>query len=211
MSELWSVPRLWPGATVVCLAGGPSLDLAQVRRVAIARREDRIRAIAINDACYPAFWADVLYACDWRWWKKHEGVPSFKGLKITISNSRGHVDEYPEIRIVENTGTDGLEIKPTGIRTGRNSGYQAINLCLHFGAKRIVLLGYDLKLGSNGEAHWFGDHEDWQLKQRTVDNVLKPAFNGLAKPLRKLGIQVLNCTPGSALEVFPKMELEKVL
>ncbi len=211
MADVWSVPRLWPGKTVVILAGGPSLDLKQVRQVAIARRQDRIRVIAVDDAVYPCWWADVAYACDHRWWLKHEGLADFRGLKVTIDNSRGKLDQYPQIKMVRNTGSDGFEPNPTGVRTGRNSGYQAINLGVHFGPKRIVLLAYDMKFGPNGESHWFGKHDDWELKEGTVKKVFRPPFIGLAKQIRKLGVQVINATPGSALGVFPKAELETVI
>ena len=211
MSDVWSVPRLWPGKTVLCIAGGPSLDLAQVRMAAIARREDRLRAIAVNDAVYPAWWADVLYAADWRWWVKHGGVPEFRGLKVTVDNSRGKLNDYPAIKMVENTGKEGLELKPTGIRTGRNGGYMAMNLAVHFGAKMIVLLGYDMRFGDGKKAHWFGAHDDWPLTERCVENVFRPAYAKLAKELEKLNIEVINATPGSALDVFPKAKLETVL
>ncbi len=211
MTDVWTVPRLWPGKTVVCIAGGPSLNLPHVRLTAIARRKDRIRVVAINDAVYPAWWADVLYACDHRWWLKHEGVPGFRGLKVSISNARGHLREFTDIQFVENTGTDGIDTSPTGIRTGSNGGYQAINLALHFGAKRIVLLGYDMKFGDEGKTHWFGDHDDWKLKERTVENVFIPKYAALAKAFRKLDVEILNATPDSALTVFEKVKLESVI
>ncbi len=31
--ELWEVPRLWADETVVCIAGGPSVTVAQVNMV----------------------------------------------------------------------------------------------------------------------------------------------------------------------------------
>ena len=54
----------------------------------------------------------MLYACDWRWWRKAGGAPDFAGLKVTLSNSRGHLDAYPDIEILENTGAEGLERAP---------------------------------------------------------------------------------------------------
>ena len=71
---MWSVPRLWPGATVACLGCGPSLNADQVVLL-----RGRARVIAINDAWRVAPWADVLYGCDGRWWRKHGGVPGFGG------------------------------------------------------------------------------------------------------------------------------------
>lgn len=39
-----------------------------------------------------------------------------------------------------------------------NSGQRAIQLAAHFGAERIILLGYDCSL-ENG-THWHGNHPD---------------------------------------------------
>ncbi len=200
------MPRLWPGATVACLGGGPSL-----RRRQVAAVRGRGRVIAVNDAWRLAPWAEVLYACDWRWWLKHEGVPGFAGLKVTLSNSRGHLDDYPDIKVVENTGTEGLERAPTGVRTGRNGGYQAINLAVHLGARRVLLLGYDMKPDARGRTHWFGDHADWPTRPGVFAGVMLPHFAGLARELQALGVEVLNCTPTSALEAFPKVALEQAL
>jgi hypothetical protein len=36
-------------------------------------------------------------------------------------------------------------------------------------------------------------------------------FRTLVAPLRDLGIEVLNCTPGSALDCFPMADLRDVL
>ncbi len=211
MSEFWSVPKMWAGQTVVILAGGPSLDLEQVRLVGLARLRGRIRVIAVDDAYIPAFWADLLYGCDWRWWKKHCGAIGFPGIKATLSNSLKHLDDYPDIQLLENTGTEGFEPQPTGLRTGRNGGYQAINLTAHTAPKRIVLLGFDMKADADGRTHWFGKHEDWELKPTILTNVMRPAFDGLVAPLKELGIEVVNATPGSALEAFPRVKLEAVL
>lgn len=206
MSVIWSVPRLWPGGTAACLGGGPSLTRGQADAV-----HGRCRVIAVNDAWRLAPDAEVLYACDWRWWRKHGGVPGFAGLKVTLSNSRGHLDEWPEIKVLENTGTEGLERAPTGLRTGRNGGYQAINLAVHFGVKRIVLLGYDMKPAADGRTHWFGDHEDWPTRASIFPDVFVPRFEGLARALEDHGVEVVNCTPGSALDVFPAAPLEDAL
>ena len=45
--SFWSVPRLWPGATVAILASGPSMNQAVADRV----RAAGLPAIAINDTC----------------------------------------------------------------------------------------------------------------------------------------------------------------
>ncbi len=202
----WVVPRLWPDATVACLGGGPSLTRTDVDRL-----RGRVRVIAVNDAWRLAPWADVLYGCDWRWWLKHGGVPGFKGIKVSLSNSRGHLDDFPEIRLLENTGVEGLEVRRGGLRTGRNGGYQAINLAVHLGARRILLLGYDMKAGDDGRTHWFGDHADWPTRPNIFATAMLPHFAGLAAALRGAGIETINCAPETALTVFPTLDVETAL
>ena len=94
--------------------------------------------------------------------------------------------------------------RPTGVRTGGSDGYQAINFAFHFGAKRIVLLGYDMKFGADGQAHW-------RLEERSTEKGFRPAFVGLATALRKANVEVINATPGSGLDVFPAAALDTVL
>ncbi len=206
MTAPYAVPRLWPGATVACLGGGPSLSQTQVDAC-----RGRARIVAVNDAYKLAPFADVLYGCDWRWWRKHGGAPDFAGLKVTLSNSRGHLDDYPDIKVVENTGSEGLELEPTGLRTGRNGGYQAVNLAVHLGAARILLIGYDMKADAHGRTHWFGDHDEWPTRASIYANVMVPCFATLLPPLAALGVAVVNCTPGSALDAFPHAPLEDAL
>lgn len=87
-----------------------------------------------------------------------------------------------------------------------NSGYQAINLTVLTGAARILLLGYDGKV-ANGKTHFFGDHPEKEIPSvydmyRRMLRQLPPLLNG---------IKVLNCSPDSAVDAFPKMTLEAAL
>lgn len=194
-----TVPRLWPGSTIVCLGTGPSLTKADVESV-----RDRARVIAINDAHRLAPWADVLYACDAKWWTWHRGVPAFGGLKYALQPAAAH---WPRVQVLRNTGVTGLELQPSGLKNGRNSGYQAINLAVHLGAARIVLLGYDMQAPGN-TSHFFGAHPD---KSRPPFSLCLQQFATLVGPLRTLGIDLVNCTRTTALTCFPRRPLAEVL
>jgi hypothetical protein len=191
-----SVPMLFPGATFVCLATGPSLTKADA-----AYCETRAGVtIAINDAYRLAPWANVLYACDAKWWRWHKGVPTFTGLKYALEAGAGR---WPGVQVLHNTGRVGLETRAYGLRTGSNSGYQAINLARHLGARRILLLGYDMRGG-----HFFGQHPDGTAPPFAV---CLSHFHSLVKPLAAEGIEVLNCSRHTALEAFPRVPLEEAL
>lgn len=193
------VPRLYPGATIVCLGGGPSLTGADVDAVGITDAP----VIAVNDAYRLAPWAAVLYACDGKWWSWHHGAPAFAGLKYSIDPNAGR--RWPDVRVLVNTGISGLESAPTGLRTGRNSGYQAINLAVHLGAARIVLLGYDMGVGPDGRAHWFGDHPD---RKPSPYHHMIAEYETLAPALAAIGVAIVNCSRRTALTCLPTGRLD---
>ncbi len=195
-----SVERLWPGETVVCIGTGPSLTQADVD---VCRGKARV--IAVNDAYRMTPWADAIYACDDRWVTWHKGVPEFQGLKYSMTVTK----KWAEWRRMRNDGLEGLCLSPDGLRTGRNSGYQAINLAVHLGAKRIVLLGYDMSRDKNGRSHFFGEHPR-RATPSPYHSFVK-CFDSLVKPLAKLGVEVVNCSRRTDLKVFPRMELAEAL
>lgn len=199
-----SVPREWPDQTIVCIATGPSLTADDVDYC-----RGKARVIAINDAYTLAPWADALYATDANWWHWHRGVPEFVGPKWSLEHSQWsrYRVMYPDVQRLQNTGPDGLERQPTGLKNGRNSGYAAINLAYHYGASRIVLLGYEMQR-TGGRGHFFGEHPN---KSTSPYDQFRRRFQALVKPMAKSGISVVNCSRNSALEWFPKRPLREVL
>lgn len=195
-----TVTKHWPGQTFVLLGGGPSLTPADVDAV-----RGRARVIAINDAWKLAPWADVLYACDDKWWTWQSGVPTFAGLKYALDPS---AEQWPGVRVLQNTGPLGLELAPTGLRTGKNSGFQAINLAVHLGASRIVLLGYDMCPAPDGRGHWFGEHPD---RNPSPYQAMREAFASLVEPLFSIGVGVVNCSRRTELTTFPCAALDDEL
>lgn len=196
-----SVPRLFPGGTVVCIASGPSLTLEDVNYV--RGRADGV--IVVNNSYQIAPWADCLCASDLRWWKWHEGAKSFTGLKYATSK---HCAKWPGVQVLRNSGAKGLDLDPTGVMHGINTGYRAINVAVHFGAQRIILLGYDMQRGPNREEHW---HKDHPSVSRSPYDSFRRYFLTLVDPLHALGVHVINCTRRTALDCFPQMALEEAL
>jgi hypothetical protein len=86
---------------------------------------------------------------------------------------------------------------------GSNSGAGAILLAATLGARQIMLLGYDCKI--DGKRHW---HEDHKRPLGNCESAHRwPEYFRKAAELLS-GVDVVNCTPGSALDVFPMGELE---
>lgn len=196
-----TVPRLLPnGGTVVCLGGGPSLTPDDVTYC-----RGKATVIAINDAYKLAPWADVLYACDARWWNWHRGVTSFTGLKFSLQKAAAG---WKGVGVLKRTGDYGLERKPHAIRAGRNSGYQAVNIAWHLGATRILLLGYDMQIAQGKPTHWFGEHPN---KTPPPVQSFRGPFRSLPPILKDFNLEIINCTRETALPYFPRMPIDEAL
>lgn len=197
------VPEKWRGRTVVIAGNGPSLRLADMETA----RAAGCKIVVINQGAALAPWADLLWFCDRQWfdWPGNAAlVEGFAGIVATLENYelRGR---RADLWCLHNMGRPGLFAENWGVCTGGNSGYQCINLAVHLGVKRILLLGFDMAPG-----HWFGDYPK-PTQPGVYRDTMLPAFPALVAPLRKRGVEVLNCTPGSLLEVFPKRPLNEAL
>lgn len=205
------VPRLWPGATIVCLACGPSLTAADAKLVRAAREAGRVRVIAINAAVRLAPWADVRYAYHAIDWCRPEDagiLASFEGLRFAVEPAAAEFGAT----ILHATGTEGLELtEPGAIRHGHNSGFAAVNLAVLLGAARVVLVGYDMQRAGGdprGALHFYpcagtvgrGEFATWLR-----------IFQTLPPALEAVGVTVVNASRVTALEVFPRVELEAAL
>lgn len=204
------VTRAWDGQTVVCIASGPSLTREQVEMVRVAG----LRAIVVNDNYLMAPWADLVYFADTKWWTWQKGKPEwaeFKGQKCTIF-SHGNAVPDASIHVLKNAGGGdqhkALSTDPGSIMTGSHSGYQAINIAVLSGAKRIILIGYDCKRGVDGKRHWFGNHPD---NSEPPYKAIIERFGFAMNDARKLGIEIFNCSTDTAIEAFPKRPLESLL
>lgn len=153
-------------------------------------------------------WADVLYACDQPWWKQCSAdvQQSFHGERWTQCPNAAM--QFGLMRI-HSEDRPGLSTRPGIIAQGGNSGYQAIGLAQQFGARRILLLGYDFQK-TGGRSHWHGDHP------RPLGNLGKlpkwaAAMNKLAADARQAGLDIINCSLESALTCFPRQALQECL
>ena len=151
----------------------------------------------------------MLYACDATWWNEYAGVPHFEGLKYTQDDC---ALVYPTVTYIRSVNKPGLSFNRSIIHQGANGGYQAINLAVHFGVNRIILLGYDMQEGPDGQKHHHGDHPKGMTNPdkgnygRWID-----AFGTMEPDLNRAGVEVINCTLDSALTCFPMAKLEEVL
>lgn len=228
-SRYSEVLRGWEGATAVLIGGGPSLTLEQVGLVQHACEENGARCIAVNDAYLWTPFADICYFADSHWWKWHtEGIDKsligfnatqvrirfaeFRGQKCSIQSSGGNITD-DAVHMLRNRDFpqhgEGLSLDPQSLVTGRNGGFQALNLAVLAGAARIILLGYDGKPNHNGLAHWHGDHP--RPSPAAGYPLYRQSFSFVTGTLRTMGVRVVNCSPNSAIDAFPRMALAEAL
>jgi len=193
---------MWEGRTVAILASGPSMSQGVADAVAHLPR------IAINTTYRLAPDADILYACDPAWWQAHPEAASVRGIKLALEHVPGKRMPVPDgVLFMRNTGRRGFDPNPGCLRTGDNSGAQALQVAVHAHAARVLLLGFDMKGGN-----WHGRHPAG-LAQSDPAKCRKfvTAFRSLAVELARQPVEILNCTPGSALDCFPRARLDDVL
>lgn len=165
------------------LSTGPSMSQA----VADAVR-GRVRAVAVSDAYMLAPWADVLVSADERWWACNAAARGFAGRKF------GAMPEHRKVQGVERLDTS---------RTGVNSGLLAVQAAVALGARQIILLGFDMHGG-----HFFGQH------RTPLTNTTEARFEQFKQQFARYrpdGVEIVNCTPGSALDAYPLANLEDVI
>lgn len=172
--------------------------------------------IAVNRSIELAPWADVWYGADakfWGWahrevfgWTAVNAITkSFTGLKFTVTKES---TRWPGVTLLGRGPSNGLSLDPMKLALASNGGYQAINLAVLMGASRILLLGYDMQVGEKGRQHWHTDHP---MAQRSNYRTFQSHYPTLVAPLKAAGVEVINCSPSTALRCFPRMSIRQAL
>jgi hypothetical protein len=170
----------------------------------------KARVIAVNDAVTLAPWADALYSYEVPWWDYYDGWPAFQGLKFSAAFP-GNPDASRYGAHVLNLGDEqGLSLDRTVLNRGKHSGYQALNLAVHLGVNRILLLGYECQLGRDNREHYFGKHPK-SIKKGQSFICWRRNYATMAGPLKVAGVDVINCSRQTALTAFPRIALEDAL
>lgn len=192
----------WQGRTVAVLASGPS----STPRASQLLREAGVPVIATNTT--GKLGCDILYGADVSWWtnRDNEWALSSEALLVTASVSV----PFRKVHSVLVTGLYGFDPVVGNIRTGMNSGYQAIHLALQTKPARLLVLGVDLTIKHG--VHWHGLHSNGMSNpsERFLERC-RPWFSALREIADKQGTSVINCSQISKLDCFPISTLEKEL
>ena len=195
----WSAPRIWPGSTVYILGGGPSLlnnDLTLIHKE---------RCIGVNNSVFLGDWVDICWFGDVKWWNWHKArLRDYKGLIVTCNMK---MRKWKRMKTLSRGKPQGIDERATHVSWNRNSGASAINLAYHFGASRVVLLGFDMQR-VNDKKNWHDDHKE--KRHDPFPRHLRP-FGQIARDAMSLDLEIINATPGSAIKQFPIMSLNNLI
>jgi hypothetical protein len=197
----WRVAPEWAGETAFIVAGGTSVlgqDLSRLRGR---------RVIVVNSSYEAVPFADFLFFGDASWWETHyrrEALAVFAGRVVTVS-----VRAVGErlLRLRRRVPPPGLSLDPSCVVSERTSLQGAINLAVHLGAKRIVLLGADMCRARDGRSHHHSPHPRPNKPGNRTWDIQMTQLRLIAAPLRTLGIEVINTSPISRIDWWPRAEL----
>ncbi len=221
-----AIEPIWEDYTGVLVATGPSLNPNQLNILRDLHEDDNVKVFTINNTFMVYPWTDCHISCDgpwWRWyWPKSQMLREMFCLKYTW---------YPEIAKAFNIAyvkaivKDGLSTDPGIVHINHGSGPMMMNLAYHFGIRHMVLLGHDMKFAPDYNAakrhpgsfprHYFGEYpkplQHWPSVKIPASGHLQGLIDAYAKmQVDELGTKVVNCTPESALTMFPYRNWEEV-
>jgi hypothetical protein len=233
---IWQVPRMWEDGDVWIIGGGPSIPTqfgipkevvdsvikgtspANVYSPYMSFLHDK-HVIGINVAFMIGDWIDMVFFGDKGFFLKYEAdIAAFPGLKVS---SHPIADKYNWLKYVptDHNHPRGISENPKMVSWNHNSGAAAISVAVNAGAKRVILLGFDMKLGEGDHQHWHdlygrfanrANRDPRKPQQMPFDRHLK-GFDYIAKDAKKRGVEILNANPNSAINQFPKMSMKELI
>jgi hypothetical protein len=197
----------WATRPAVVIGSGPSLSDEQLQSIEQAHLEERVHVLAVNNTIERAPWADVAYFGDYSAIKHYRPklAPLTGAEWVTIDRAAA---ERWKLTHVKAASANGISLQR--VHVNGNSGAQAINVAAAFGATRIVLVGFDMRDAKDGSAHWFGQHPAPLVRTQLYEEWLHK-FETIARDAKQLGVEIVNATPGSALDLFPHVDLNEAL
>ena len=199
----YKILPVWAGGVAYIIGGGPS-----VNNINFDLLKDK-KIIGCNNAFELDVAVDVCWSGDMRWLLRNkEKLRHFGGLKLTCVQAQ---QIPPGIHQLQRGKLNGIEKDPRKISWNHNTGASAINVAYHFGAKKIVLLGFDMQ-HIEGKNNWHDSHAPtWSPAPDVYEKRFLPKFNQIKIDADALGLDIVNATPGSALTLFPIVELKDVI
>jgi len=231
---MWTVPKIWEGGECWIIGGGFSIlkqfsiPKSIIQDVVLQKISPSVyseflkplhtkHVIGINNAYQIGNWVDILFFGDCSWYLVHRlRLSQWDGIKVTCCDrfaNRQKKDMEGIKYLAKDRRHFGISENSSMVAWNGNSGAAAISLAFHLGVKRVILLGFDMRLGENQISHWHGSHQQPGEKRKRplpFEKHLR-CFLQISKDAERLGLEILNANPGSMIDEFPKVALEEIL
>jgi len=93
------------------------------------------------------------------------------------------------------------------------SGQMAIQRAIQLGAERIILLGFDDDYSIDGpyfdEAYLNERYPEYKIRE--LNYIAQQTWPFWKNQFEKAGIEIINCSENSVLDIFPRYKLEEVI
>jgi len=218
-NEYWFPPALWHGETVFIIGGGPSLkgmdwEALHGQRIIGCNDAYRLGLIYNNQENFPlrpSSWIRIILFGDSCWFDHHreEIEPNAnRFVFISMASRNPHCEAVRWMKRQPEGLTMPIDRK---IGWNKSTGAGAINLALLLGARRVVLLGFDMKMGEDNQANWHVNEVNTPIPEDYIK--FRTGMELIAKelPQKYPHAEVLNAGPDSALKCFPIVSLESLL
>lgn len=193
----------WKGRDVFIIGGGTSVDLEAVQ---LLKGRPNSATITVNMSYLLTPWADVLFYADDRFYQREKAerpdkLNGFAGEIMSISRFHGD----PRVKQLVQVIPPGLASDRGAISMQRSSITGAVGIAVHKGAGRIILVGVDNRDGEDGKIHYHAEYP-WPRNRKTWV-VKEKEFRPLGPALARLKIEVINASPISSLDWWPRVAL----
>lgn len=241
-SKTWQVPKIWEGGEVFILGGGPSIietfNIPGETVKSVRLQQQGLEAyspyfaslyskhvIGINVAYKLGNWVDICFFGDYPFFLTHrKGLAAFEKLVVTSCTKVGNknlewIKYLPqELKKDKPQGqqTHGISTNPNHVSWNQNSGAAAISIAAWSGAKRIVLVGFDMNLSPlNNEQHFHNEYRRFGSKERKDKqlpfDVHLRTWGVIKSDADNMGIEILNTSLNSAIKEIPKVHIKELL
>lgn len=200
-------PPMWDDRPTVIVGTGESLkgfDFASLGR-------SRYRVLAVKQAHRDLPFADACFGLDVAWprWARAELIEVARRCELYIAQPDQEALAPPipgAIYLRRLRAGDRFTKDPGAVEGMGNSGFGALNLALHKGARRIALLGFDYRGEHYDPAGYRGRANDTRYLAAWGDS-----YSRVSGYLAGLGVTVLNGSRASSIYAFPRMEPAEAL
>lgn len=200
----------WSDAPAIVVGTGPSLagfDFERLRGLG--------HVLAVKEAAWDLPFAEACFGLDIPWMRRRHdrivGLAERMDVYLAIPPVGlpiGHEAVTGATYLVRRRTCETFSDDPAEVESGGNSGFGAVNVAYLKGARQIVLFGFDYTKGHycpDRYAHHRPDHNA-HYWPRWGEN-----FRATRAQLRQRGVSVINASPASTVDAFPKLEIDEAI